>query len=115
MHADDECTQIIFALRAAQYPASIPVTLASLTLIQSTVSSVTGSMTFFFDSFGSISEQLEAIRNLYEVKNIPNRIEDGEESFPENSRTMSSGITVEFRSVSSLHEGSSNYIDTFFS
>lgn len=72
-------------------------------------------MTFFFDSFGSISEQLEAIRNLYEVKNIPNRIEDGEESYPENSRTMSSGITVEFRSVSSLHEGSSNYIDTFFS
>ena len=91
--------QIVFALRAAQYPASIPVTLASLNLIQSTVSSVTGSLTHFFDQFGSIAEQLESIRRLYEVKNIPNRIEDGMEPYPENSESLNSGISVEFRSA----------------
>lgn len=93
----------MFALRAAQYPASIPVTLASLSLIQTTVSSVTMSMTHFFDQFGSIAEQLESIRRLYEIKNIPNKIESGTEAYPENSRALESGISVEFRLVITGH------------
>ena len=91
--------KIIFTLRAVQYPSTIPVTLASLHLIQSTVSSFTHSLVTFFDQFGSVAENLDAIRKLYEVKNIPLRIVDGTLPFPENTQDIQSGIALEFRSV----------------
>ena len=80
------------------------MTLASFNLIQSTVSEVVTSMGHFVMESGSVSEQLESIRRLYEVKNIRNRIKDGTESYPENSETLKSGISVEFRSACRIPE-----------
>ena len=89
--------QIAFALRAVQYPASIPVSFGSLKLIQSTVSGFSHAIFELFDSFGSIADQLDSIRKLYEIRNIKNKVEDGSIPFPENKQEMRNGISVEFR------------------
>lgn len=89
----------MFTLRAVQYPATIPISLASLNLIQNTVSSFSYTILQFFDQFGSVAEQLQAIRKLYEIKNIKNRVVDGTEPYPEDKQKLLSGISVEFRSV----------------
>lgn len=57
----------------------------------------------FFDQFGSVAEQLEAIRKLYEVKNIPNRVVDGTIPYPEDKQKLRSGISIEFRYVACAH------------
>ncbi|KAL5535096.1 hypothetical protein ACEPAF_3189 [Sanghuangporus sanghuang] len=104
-----EIPQIVFALRAVQYPASIPITLASLNLIQSTVSSFSHSLLQFFDQFGSVAVHLDSIRKLYEIKNIRLKVQDGRETYPENEQDLRSGISVEFRRVSFKYPGSDAY------
>ena len=51
----------------------------------------------FLEQTGSIAEQLTTVRKLYEVINIPNRIPDGDQPFPEDSQKIKFGISVEFR------------------
>ncbi|THH11373.1 hypothetical protein EW145_g713 [Phellinidium pouzarii] len=63
-----EIPQIAFTLRAVQYPESIPITLASLHLIQSTVSSFSHSIFAFFDH-GSEG---------YALRNVSFKIEHGQ-------------------------------------
>jgi hypothetical protein len=76
---------------------AIPLSLASLNLIQKTSASFSSGLLSFLDQTGSIAEQLESVRKLYEIENIPNRVVDGRESFPENQQTLNNGISVEFR------------------
>ena len=90
-------SQIAFALRAVQYPASIPVSLASLSLIQENTSNLTWTIGRFLEQTGSIAEQLTTVRKLYEVSHIPNRIPDGNTPFPEDTQKINAGISVEFR------------------
>ncbi|KII86507.1 hypothetical protein PLICRDRAFT_44105 [Plicaturopsis crispa FD-325 SS-3] len=101
--------EIVFALRAVQYPASIPLSLASLRLIQETTADFSFSVLRFLEQTGSISEQLADVRKLYEIVNIPNTIVDGREPFPENQQALTSGIAVEFRNVSFRYPGSTEY------
>ena len=58
----------------------------------------------FGESF-SLAEQLSAVRKLYEIENVQNKVADGKEPFPENRQSLRSGISVEFRCLqySSLH------------
>ncbi|KZT68757.1 P-loop containing nucleoside triphosphate hydrolase protein [Daedalea quercina L-15889] len=95
-----ELPQIVFTLRAVRYPASIPVSLASLNLIQHTASSFGWTVYRFIDQFGSIADQLATVRKLYDIVNIPNRIPDGTVPFPEDAQKAKAGIDVEFRNVS---------------
>ena len=90
-------SQIVFALRAVQYPASIPVSLASLTLITETATRFSYTLQILFTQTGSIAEQFETVRKLYDVGNIRNKVADGTVSYPEDSRKASAGITLEFR------------------
>ena len=92
-----DAPQLVFVLRAVQYPASIPVSFGSLKLIQSTVNGFSHAIFELFDSFGSIADQLDSIRKLYEIRNIKNKVEDGSIPFPENKQEMRNGISVEFR------------------
>ena len=46
---------------------------------------------------GSIGEQFYNMRQMYEIDEIRNKVPDGAVSFPEDSRSLESGITVEFR------------------
>ena len=83
-----------------RYPASIPVSLASLNLIQHTASSFGWTVYKFFEQFGSIADQLATVRKMYDIVNIPNRVPDGTVPFPEDAQKVKSGIAVEFRNVS---------------
>ena len=47
----------------------------------------------------SIGEQFHKVRQLYEIHEIQNEVLDGTMSFPEDSRSLATGITVEFRYV----------------
>jgi hypothetical protein len=89
--------QIVFTLRAVQYPTSIPLSLASLHLIRENAQSFSSSVFHLLDETGNMAEQLSSVRKLYEIENIPNKIVDGREPFPENQQTLNNGISVEFR------------------
>ena len=89
--------QIVFTLRAIQYPSSMPVSLASLNLLQQTTSQFSFTVWRFFDQTSSITEQLASIRRLYEIVNIPNRVQDGAVPFPEDVQKIKNGIALEFR------------------
>ncbi|TFK85037.1 P-loop containing nucleoside triphosphate hydrolase protein [Polyporus arcularius HHB13444] len=104
-----ELPQIVFTLRAIQHPASMPVSLASLNLLQQSTSQFSFMVWRFFDQTSSITEQLATVRKLYEVANIPNRIEDGTVPFPEDAQKIQHGIALEFRNVSFRYPGSEQY------
>lgn len=46
---------------------------------------------------GSIADQLETVRKLYQVGDIPNKVSDGDQPYPEDQQQIKSGITLEFR------------------
>ncbi len=87
-----------FVLRAINQPTSIPVSVASLSLIRENASNLSWMFYRFVEQTGSIADQLSTIRKLYEVRNIPNRIQDGKKAFPEDARKLESqGVGLEFR------------------
>lgn len=49
------------------------------------------------DETRSVADQLSRIRNIYEVGNIPNKIADGREPYPENQQSLTMGMAIEFR------------------
>ena len=89
--------QIIFTLQVVQKPASIPVSLASLHLLQQSLSTFSARINYIVHYAGSISARLSDLRKLYEAENIPNKIIDGTTPFPENAQSMGDGISLEFR------------------
>lgn len=95
----DRRTKIVFTLRAVQYPASIPISIASLTLINHTANTFSSSLFSLFGESFSLAEQFASVRKLYEISNIRNRIVDGKVSFPENQQDLRHGISIEFRHV----------------
>ncbi|KAF8895019.1 P-loop containing nucleoside triphosphate hydrolase protein [Gymnopilus junonius] len=116
--------ELIFAIRAVQQPASIPLSLASLTLITQTSRSFAQTAFALVDETDSIADTLSKVVQLYEVAKIPNRvkvapsknaeqhdIDDPDDPllgrpFPEDQRTLQFGISVEFRKVSFKYPGS---------
>ncbi|KAH7911825.1 P-loop containing nucleoside triphosphate hydrolase protein [Hygrophoropsis aurantiaca] len=104
-----ELPQIVFTLRAVQYPASIPLSLASLTLINQTANSFSASLFHFFGESFSLAEQFSSVRKMYEIANVPNRIPDGKEPYPENQQSLATGISVEFRNVSFQYPGTEEF------
>ena len=77
----------------------MPVSLASLTLIQRAVSQFQGPLWSLLYRASSLSESFRSIRQLYEVVNVKNQVVDGTEPYPEDRQTLRTGISVEFRSV----------------
>ncbi|KIM85375.1 hypothetical protein PILCRDRAFT_817381 [Piloderma croceum F 1598] len=104
-----ELPMIVFTLRAVQYPASIPLSLASLQLIRENSSSFTSSILGLLDQTGYMAEQLASVRRLYEIENISNKVVDGREPYPENHQMLNDGISVEFRNVSFKYPGTEKY------
>lgn len=94
-----ELPEILYLLRAAEHPASIPVSIASMRLVQETTSSFMNTFMGFLNESGSIAERFHKVRQLYEIENIPNHVADGNISFPEDRESLKSGMSVEFRSV----------------
>lgn len=94
-----ELPEVLYLLRAAEHPASIPVSIASMRLVQETTSSFIGAFMGFLNESGSIAERFHKVRQLYEIENIPNNVADGDIHFPEDSQSLRSGMSVEFRFV----------------
>ncbi|KAF5355839.1 hypothetical protein D9756_004318 [Leucocoprinus leucothites] len=101
-----ELPQIVFTLRAIQYPASIPISLASLNLITQTTQSFTLTLWSLFSETDSFADKVLSVRRLYEVTEIRNRVSDGAEPFPEDTASLNLGISIEFRNVSFKYPGS---------
>lgn len=94
--------QIVFTLRAVQYPSTIPLSLASLHLIRENASSFSSSIFGLLDETANVAEQLASVRKLYEIDSIKNKVPDGKEPFPENRQTLLNGISIEFKYVCQL-------------
>jgi hypothetical protein len=94
-----EAPEAFYLLRAAEHPASIPVSIASMRLVQATTSSFMTAFMGFLNESGSIAERFHKVRQLYEIENIPNNVVDGNITFPEDSQSLKSGMSVEFRFV----------------
>ncbi|KAJ7037377.1 P-loop containing nucleoside triphosphate hydrolase protein [Mycena alexandri] len=101
-----ELPQIVFTLRAVQYPSDIPLSLASLNLITQTTSQFSRTLFDLFDQTGSVAENLASIRKMYETYTIPNVVADGVKPFPEDQQSLNLGVAVEFRNVSFRYPGS---------
>ncbi|KAJ6569472.1 P-loop containing nucleoside triphosphate hydrolase protein [Mycena capillaripes] len=101
-----ELPQIVFTLRAVQYPNDIPLSLASLNLITQTTSKFSRTLFDLFDQTGSVAENLASIRKMYETYTIPNIVADGTTPFPEDQQSLNLGVAVEFRNVSFRYPGS---------
>ncbi|KAG1829492.1 P-loop containing nucleoside triphosphate hydrolase protein [Suillus variegatus] len=104
-----ELPQIVFTLRAVQKPMTIPLSLASLTLINQTSNSFSTTLFSLFGESFSLGEQFANVRKLYEIENVQNKVVDGAKSFPENQQALKSGISVEFRNVSFRYPGAEKY------
>ena len=89
--------QIIFTLQVVKKPASIPVSLASLHLLQQSISTFARRMQGISQEVGSVSTYLSKLRKLYDAENIPNKVKDGITPFPENAQSICDGISLEFR------------------
>ncbi|KAJ6456145.1 P-loop containing nucleoside triphosphate hydrolase protein [Mycena sanguinolenta] len=101
-----ELPQIVFTLRAVQYPSDIPVSLASLHLITQTTSKFSRTLFDLFEQTGSVADNLAGIRKLYETYSIPNVVVDGGTPFPEDQQNLGLGVALEFRNVSFRYPGS---------
>ncbi|VDB88528.1 unnamed protein product [Peniophora sp. CBMAI 1063] len=102
--------QVVFTLRAAQYPTSIPVSMASLSLIQQSSNSFLRQVESLFDGTENLGGSLSSLRKLYEADKIPNRVVDGEKPFPEDAQSLHAGIGVEFRNVSFAYPGTERMV-----
>ena len=81
----------------------MPVSLASLHLVQEVTNTFVENIYVLLHSTKSVSEQLSAVRKLYEVHNIPNKIVGGNIPFPEDISKIRFGVALEFRSVLTAH------------
>ncbi|KAI9507420.1 HlyB/MsbA family ABC transporter [Russula earlei] len=104
-----ELPLIVFAVRAIQRPSSIPISIASLHLMQDASMSFLGHATRLLSQTGDFSDQLLALRKLFEAGNIPNKVADGSIPFPENEQSIRNGISLEFRNVSFQYPGNEKY------
>ncbi|KAH9174036.1 hypothetical protein EDB89DRAFT_2094405 [Lactarius sanguifluus] len=92
-----ELPRVVFTFQAVKKPTSMPVSLASLHLLQQSSGTFVMRINDIFRKMGSISDRLASLRKLYEAENIPNKIVDGTILFPENAQSISDGISLEFR------------------
>ena len=91
--------QVVFLLKSAARPETIPTSFATIKLIQDTNHGFINELWKITFHAKSIRENFHQIRQLYEISDIQNKVPDGKISFPEDSRSLASGVTVEFRCV----------------
>ena len=131
--------KIVSTLRVIRQPLSIPLSLASLNLVNKTATSFTHTLIGLKRDTGSIADTLTAVRQFYELAKIPNRVKvegnhhflkeksakDSSEisiehnqdpddpllgiPFPEDQQSLELGISVEFCQVSFKYPGSDTY------
>ncbi|KAF5332651.1 hypothetical protein D9611_005204 [Ephemerocybe angulata] len=96
----DSLSQIYTCLQVVDSVSSAPFSLATLQLVNSTVSAISDKLFSLRSDLESVSERVQDIREYYQLLETPNKIADGSIPFPENQRDISQGISVEFKNVS---------------
>ncbi|OJT07927.1 Lipid A export ATP-binding/permease protein MsbA [Trametes pubescens] len=104
-----ELPQMFFTLRAMQYPASMPVSLASLQMVQEATNTFAYNMFELMHSTQSFATQIGEVRKMYEVASVPNKVQDGTVPFPEDTAQIRSGVALEFRNVSFKYPSTEKY------
>ncbi|KAF9784896.1 P-loop containing nucleoside triphosphate hydrolase protein [Thelephora terrestris] len=105
----EEWAEVAYLLKSAAHPETIPTCLATIRLVQETNRGFIGELWTIFYQARSIREKFHQIRELYEIQEIQNKVPDGKISFPEDSHSLASGITVEFRNVSFRYPGKADF------
>ncbi|OJT07931.1 Lipid A export ATP-binding/permease protein MsbA [Trametes pubescens] len=108
-HPLRELPQMFFTLRAVQHPASMPVSLASLQMVQESTNTFAFNMFELMHSTQTFAAQIGQVRKMYEVASVPNKVEDGTVPFPEDTAQILSGVALEFRNVSFKYPSTENY------
>ena len=83
---------MVFTLRAAAHPATIPTSLASLGLVQGAAQKFGWTVYDMIHKVRWVGNQLLTIKKVYEVFNIPNVVPDGDIPFPEDAAQSASAI-----------------------
>ncbi|KAF8605012.1 P-loop containing nucleoside triphosphate hydrolase protein [Ceratobasidium sp. AG-I] len=105
--------QIIFALRAIHTPATIPLSLAQLDLVQRNVGTFTNQLENLSHMIEGISYSFQTIQNLYSIIDIPNQIPDAEldaKPLTISAEEKVQGLSIEFRNVSFKYPGTTKYV-----
>lgn len=92
--------QVYTCFKVVNSPATAPLSLATLQLVNSAMSSLTQTAYVLGSNIDHISDQVERIRSFYAILDLQNKVLDGSIPFPENQRDLEMGISVEFRNVS---------------
>jgi ABC-type multidrug transport system fused ATPase/permease subunit len=91
--------QVYTCLKIVNSPATAPISLATLQLVNSAMTSLTQKTRTLGSNIDGLSGQVGNIRDFYTRLDLQNRIPDGSVPFPENAQDISLGISVEFRNV----------------
>jgi hypothetical protein len=94
---DRRLLQIFFALRAVQHPSTIPISLASLRLMEEASDLFMTHVTTLLSETGDFSEELLDLRKHFDAGSITNKIVDGTTPFPEDQQSIRDGISLEFK------------------
>ncbi|RPD54069.1 HlyB/MsbA family ABC transporter [Lentinus tigrinus ALCF2SS1-6] len=102
--------QIAFTVAALKKPKNMPESLASLNLVQAATRGFASSVFEMYARTQRVGAQLTALRDLYEMGNIPNIVPDGTVPFPvDPSDKTGSGVSVEFRDVTFKYPDAKKY------
>ncbi|KDQ19846.1 hypothetical protein BOTBODRAFT_379709 [Botryobasidium botryosum FD-172 SS1] len=95
-----QAPELFIAARALKAPSTIPVSLASLKVLQEKASTLSSLAFVIWRESQSLLSQFRAIRNFYEIINIPNKVVDGNEPYPIDTKDGKVGAAIEFKNVS---------------
>ncbi|VDC06145.1 unnamed protein product [Peniophora sp. CBMAI 1063] len=99
----------VFMLRAIRTPLSIPVSMASLNVVEQSTSSFLQRFVHMRYQLYQLSNSMRSLRVLYEIEVVDNTVTDGKLPYPENTQSLRSGISVEFCDVSFMYPGKDIY------
>ncbi|KAG9093134.1 hypothetical protein FS749_015007 [Ceratobasidium sp. UAMH 11750] len=94
--------QVFMALRAIDRPATVPLSLVQLDLVQQTVTLFVGRSLDVSHLVEVLTNNFRLIKNLYDLVDIPNEVHDvGKDAQPHTAadKKASSGFGVEFQNV----------------
>lgn len=96
----DAVSQVYTCLKVVQSPSSAPFSLATLQLVNNTMTSLNYNLYYLGERVDTIADSIDNVRAFYELLDCPNVVKDGTTPFPENQLDMSLGISIEFKNVS---------------
>lgn len=92
--------QVYTCFKIVRSPAMVPFSLATVQLVNNSMSSLYTLLTSFTSRLENLSELIDKVRRFYDLLDCGNQIQDGTIPFPENQADISLGISVEFKNVS---------------